>query len=76
MLFFAAMIATSTNQAQELKHGFKLIEKRFVKEVNANCLYFEHVKSGAKLLKIESDDDNKTFGITFMPLAILAALVV
>lgn len=51
--------------AQELQHGFRLIEKRFVKEVNANCLYFEHVKSGARLLKIETDDDNKTFGITF-----------
>ena len=65
LLFFVAMIAMSTTQAQELKHGFKLIEKKFVKEVNANCLYYEHVKSGAHLLKIESDDDNKTFGITF-----------
>ncbi len=51
---------------QKLNHGFKLIEKRFVKEVNADCYYFEHVKSGAKLLKIANDDVNKTFGITFM----------
>jgi hypothetical protein len=46
-------------------HGFKLIEKRFVKEVNADCYIYEHVKSGAKLLKIASSDDNKTFGIAF-----------
>jgi presequence protease len=46
-------------------HGFKLLEKRFVKEVNAECLYFEHVKSGARLFKIAADDPNKTFSISF-----------
>ncbi|MBU0713293.1 insulinase family protein [bacterium] len=45
--------------------GFKLIEKRFVKEVNAECLYFEHSKSGAHLFKIINDDANKTFSIAF-----------
>jgi presequence protease len=57
--------ASTTGHGQEVKHGFKLIEKRFVKEVNADCYYFEHVQSGAKLLKIASKDENKTFGITF-----------
>jgi len=51
--------------AQTITHGFKLIEKRFVKEVNADCYLYEHVKSGARLLKIASTDDNKTFGIAF-----------
>ncbi len=46
-------------------HGFKLVEKRFVKEVNAECLLFEHVKSGARALKITADDPNKTFSIAF-----------
>jgi len=46
-------------------HGFNLIEKRFVKELNADCYLFEHEKSGAHLLKIVSDDPNKTFGIAF-----------
>lgn len=46
-------------------HGFKLIEKRFVKELNAECLYFEHEKSGARLIKIKADDPNKTFSIAF-----------
>lgn len=57
-----------TINGQTMQHGFKLIEKRFVKEVNADCYYYEHVKSGAKLLKIASTDDNKTFGITFKTL--------
>ncbi|MBN2601058.1 MAG: insulinase family protein [Candidatus Marinimicrobia bacterium] len=46
-------------------YGFKLLEKRFVKEVNAECLYFEHSKSGAHLFKIMDDDANKTFSIAF-----------
>ncbi len=45
--------------------GFKLIEKRFVKEVDADCYLFEHELSGARLFKISNDDLNKTFCITF-----------
>jgi presequence protease len=45
--------------------GYKLIEKRFVKEVNADVYYFEHIKSGAHVLKIASNDQNKTFGVGF-----------
>lgn len=45
--------------------GFKLIETRFVQEVNAECLYFIHEKSGARLFKIMADDANKTFAIAY-----------
>jgi|WetSurSiteA1Bulk_404760.scaffolds.fasta_scaffold00931_3 presequence protease len=45
--------------------GYRLIEKRFVKEVNADCYLFEHIKSGARILKIAADDPNKTFSIAF-----------
>lgn len=46
-------------------HGFELEKKAFVKEVNAECYYFVHQKSGARLLKIAADDPNKTFSIAF-----------
>ena len=49
----------------ETMTGFKLIEKRFVKEVDADCYYFEHEKSGARLFKIANEDLNKTFCISF-----------
>jgi Zn-dependent M16 (insulinase) family peptidase len=49
----------------EIYSGFKLLEKRFVKEVNADCLYFRHVKSGARLFKIAAQDKNKFFSIAF-----------
>lgn len=56
---------TLPSHSQTTTHGFKLIEKRFVKEVNADCYFYEHVKSGAQLFKIANDDENKTFSITF-----------
>lgn len=49
----------------KIYNGFRLIENRFVEEVNANCLYFEHEKSGARLMKIAADDANKLFAVTF-----------
>lgn len=45
--------------------GFKLIEKRFVEEVNAPCFLFEHTQSGAQLFKIAADDPNKLFNVSF-----------
>ena len=70
LLIALATIITSCDQqgkfkVNEVYHGFKLVEKRFVKEVNAECLYFVHEKSGARLLKIAADDPNKLFNIAF-----------
>jgi presequence protease len=66
MIITSMLIGSSlTGTGQNIVHGFKLIEKRFVKEVNADCYYYEHVQSGAKLFKIAANDDNKTFGIAF-----------
>ena len=45
--------------------GYVLIVKKFVKEINADCYLFEHIKSGARVLKIAADDPNKTFSIAF-----------
>jgi presequence protease len=45
--------------------GYRLVEKKFVKEINADCYLFEHIKSGARVLKIAADDPNNTFSIAF-----------
>lgn len=70
LLFVFLFLTISSVKAENYKtgevyNGFRLIEKRFVKEVNAECLYFIHEKSGARLFKINADDDNKTFAIAF-----------
>ncbi|MCK7537558.1 MAG: hypothetical protein MZV63_44690 [Marinilabiliales bacterium] len=68
-LIITSMILTSKAQTKfevgKVYNGFKLIENRFVKEINANCLYFEHEKSGARLMKVADNDANKQFSISF-----------
>ncbi|MEG0671783.1 insulinase family protein [Clostridium sp.] len=46
-------------------HGFKLIEEREIKELNGIARLFKHEKSGARLVNIKNDDDNKVFSISF-----------
>ena len=65
MIFISIGVLSADFEPGQTYHGFKLIEKRFVKEVNAECLYFEHIKSGARLFKVVNDDANKTFSIAF-----------
>ncbi len=67
LLMLLGISAQSFAEFEEGKtyHGFKLLEKKYVKEVNAECLYFQHEKSGARLVKILADDANKTFSIAF-----------
>ena len=62
-LLFIFLLVSCNKEPQYA--GYKLIEKRFVKEVNADCYYFEHIKSGARIFKIAADDPNKTFSIAF-----------
>lgn len=45
--------------------GFKLIHKEEISELNSLALRFEHEATGADLVVLENDDDNKVFCITF-----------
>lgn len=65
LLTFLSITIMAQPQTGENMSGFKLIEKRFVKEVDSECLLYQHEKSGARLFKISNADLNKTFCITF-----------
>ena len=45
--------------------GFTLQEITKVKEISSTAYQFTHKKSGARLLFMENEDDNKVFSITF-----------
>ncbi len=49
----------------EKQHGFELVKESFIKEINAQAKLFRHLKTGAELLSIENDDENKVFGVAF-----------
>lgn len=68
ILLISLIMACTSGKKYEVDktyHGFKLIEKKFVDEINEECLYFSHEKSGAHLLKIAADDPNKLFNTAF-----------
>ncbi|MEM7112025.1 MAG: insulinase family protein, partial [Chloroflexota bacterium] len=46
-------------------HGFELLRKEAVDEINATARLYRHVQTGAELLSMEIDDENKSFGISF-----------
>src|SRR5215210_4043893 len=46
-------------------HGFELIREQDVPELNTHTRLLRHVATGAELLSLENDDENKVFGITF-----------
>jgi len=70
VLLAAVMSASACNKKEtytvnNIYHGFRLIEKRVVGEVNSTCYYFIHEKTGARLMKIAANDPNKLFNIAF-----------
>jgi hypothetical protein len=44
--------------------AYKVLQKEIVTEYGAYCTLYRHKKSGAELLSVAVDDDNKVFGIT------------
>lgn len=45
--------------------GFVLVKETMIPELNTRARLFRHLKTGAELLSMENDDENKVFGITF-----------
>ena len=46
-------------------YGFRLIKSQQIAALNIEANYYRHIATGAELLSVESDDENKVFGITF-----------
>lgn len=52
-------------QAKSIIHGFELIKSVEIKEISSTYLQFKHQKSGADLIFLKNEDNNKVFNITF-----------
>jgi Zn-dependent M16 (insulinase) family peptidase len=46
-------------------YGFELIQDQEIPEINTQAQLWRHVKTGAELLSLRNEDENKVFGITF-----------
>src|SRR5690606_40990481 len=45
--------------------AFELIRDEHIAEVNSQALLYRHIKTGAEVLSLVNDDENKVFGVTF-----------
>jgi presequence protease len=59
------MNSDQSNTINYQNKSYRLIKKKWISEVNADCVLFDHIKSGARVLKIMADDPNMTFSIAF-----------
>ena len=46
-------------------HGFTLVEDQYIQEYGSRALLYRHDKTGAQVMSIINDDENKTFGAVF-----------
>lgn len=52
-------------QTGAMVHGFQIDRAVYVKELDSQAYEMHHVQSGARLLYIQNEDDNKVFSISF-----------
>ena len=48
-----------------ISHGFELEREQPLEELNSTARLYRHVRTGAQLLSIINDDENKVFGVSF-----------
>jgi Zn-dependent M16 (insulinase) family peptidase len=48
------------------KDHFELIREQTIPEINTRARLYRHIQTGAQLLSMENDDENKVFGISFL----------
>lgn len=61
-----ALAETDLSKKADVEHpAYEIVQKDFIEEYGAAATLYRHKKSGAELLSVSTDDDNKVFGITF-----------
>ncbi|WP_459937745.1 insulinase family protein [Desulfonatronum parangueonense] len=48
-----------------MSHEFEILQDRVIPELNSTARLYRHRRTGAKLLSLINDDENKVFGISF-----------
>lgn len=49
----------------QLYHGFQVVNEEFIREADSTVFTLKHLKSGARLLFVQNQDDNKVFSVSF-----------
>ncbi|KAK6946132.1 Peptidase M16C associated [Dillenia turbinata] len=47
------------------KYGFEKLSEEFIEECKSRAVLYKHKKTGAEVMSVSNDDENKVFGIVF-----------
>lgn len=47
------------------KYGFEKVSEQFIQECKSKAVLYKHKKTGAEVMSVSNDDENKVFGIVF-----------
>jgi hypothetical protein len=56
---------TGANPELVKELGFEVLEERFIYEYKSTATLYRHNKTGAEIMSVTNDDENKVFGIVF-----------
>lgn len=59
----AADVGVPDEVAEKL--GFEKVSEEFIEECKSKAVLFKHKKTGAEVMSVSNDDENKVFGIVF-----------
>ena len=47
------------------KYGFEKVSEQFIQECKSKAVLYKHKKTGAEVMSVSNDDENKVFGVVF-----------
>lgn len=47
------------------KYGFEKVSEQFIDECKSKAVLYKHKKTGAEVMSVSNDDENKVFGVVF-----------
>lgn len=57
------VVGSQDNIADKL--GFEQVSEQFIAECKSKVILYKHKKTGAEVMSVSNDDENKVFGIVF-----------
>jgi Zn-dependent M16 (insulinase) family peptidase len=58
-------MSDKVKQIDESLYGFELVREDEIPEINSRAALYVHTRTGAQLLSVQNQDENKVFGVTF-----------
>ena len=62
---YASTVASPSISVSVSHPAYIELEKSFIEEYGITAVLFKHKKSGAEVMSVTADDNNKVFGVTF-----------